>query len=178
MRQLGEHIDTSVMTVTANAAGEPASYRCAYPKMRRSSVPHKPAQHSERPVHHAQPCPTPPSQPAAIAEEARIFSGTAICFDQRRRAPRPRDAGLRTGTSSSSAMRVRAVGMRDVPAAEDAQRPGPQQTTALVTDGRFSGTNNGCLSAMSRGGCRRTDRPVKDGDQSASTSTQKSSSST
>ena len=68
------------------------------------------------------------AKPAAIAEEVRQFTGTAICFD-----------GEHEGPQGGPGMREMYLTLKML------NGQGLAKSTALITDGRFSGTNNGCF---------------------------------
>lgn len=89
------------------------------------------------------------AKPAAIAEEARIFKGKAVCFDGE-------DAALEAISEQKikpgDVVVVRYEGPKGGPGMREMylalkmlNGQGLAKTTALITDGRFSGTNNGCF---------------------------------
>lgn len=89
------------------------------------------------------------AKPAAIAEEVRIFTGRARCFDSEEACV------AAIGNCEVQAGDVVVVryegpkggpGMREMFAAmKMLHGQGLGKATALITDGRFSGTNNGCF---------------------------------
>lgn len=89
------------------------------------------------------------AKPAAIAEKARRFTGTAVCFDGERDCIEAIKARrIRPG----HVVVIRYEGPRGGPGMREMYLPlkmlngqGLAETTALITDGRFSGTNNGCF---------------------------------
>lgn len=89
------------------------------------------------------------AKPAAIAEESRIFTGRAVCFDGE-------DAALEAISNKQikpgDVVVVRYEGPKGGPGMREMyltlkmlHGQGLAKTTALITDGRFSGTNNGCF---------------------------------
>ena len=89
------------------------------------------------------------AKPAAIAEEARNFTGTAICFDSEEECTEAvRSQKIKPG----HVVVIRYEGPKGGPGMREMYQPlkmlygqGLNKTTALITDGRFSGTNNGCF---------------------------------
>lgn len=89
------------------------------------------------------------AKPAAIAPEVRQFSGTARCFDSEEECVQAvREQRIQAG----DVLVVRyegpkgGPGMREMFAAMKMLKgQGLDKCTALITDGRFSGTNNGCF---------------------------------
>ena len=89
------------------------------------------------------------TKPAAIAAEMRVFSGRARCFDCEEAANRAiREGAIREG----DVVVIRYEGPKGGPGMREMYTAmkllygrGLALKTALVTDGRFSGTNNGCF---------------------------------
>jgi dihydroxy-acid dehydratase len=89
------------------------------------------------------------TKPAAIAREIRTFSGKARCFDCEEDA----DHAILDGqVNEGDVVVIRYEGPKGGPGMREMAKPmkllygrGLALTTALVTDGRFSGTNNGCF---------------------------------
>lgn len=89
------------------------------------------------------------AKPAAIAEEVRQFTGTAICFDSEEESIQALEEKkvkpghvvvIRyEGPKGGPGMREMAVTMKIM------HGQGLAKSAALITDGRFSGTNNGCF---------------------------------
>ncbi len=89
------------------------------------------------------------AKPAAIAEEVRQFTGTAICFDseeesiqaleERKIKPGHVVVIRYEGPKGGPGMREMASTMKMM------HGQGLAKSAALITDGRFSGTNNGCF---------------------------------
>jgi len=89
------------------------------------------------------------AKPAAIAEEVRRFTGEAICFDSEEECHRALEE-LRV--KPGHVVVIRYEGPKGGPGMREMYKPlklmngqGLALTTALITDGRFSGTNNGCF---------------------------------
>ena len=89
------------------------------------------------------------AKPAAIAEEVRCFTGTAVCFDGEEACLEAiRQQKIRPG----QVVVVRYEGPKGGPGMREMyltlkmlNGQGLAKSTALITDGRFSGTNNGCF---------------------------------
>ena len=89
------------------------------------------------------------AKPAAIKEEVRRFTGRAICFDSQEEC----DAALAEHRiKPGHVVVIRYEGPKGGPGMREMFRPmkllygqGLDVSTALITDGRFSGTNNGCF---------------------------------
>jgi len=89
------------------------------------------------------------AKPAAIAEEVRQFTGEAICFDSEEESIKALEEKkvkpghvvvIRyEGPKGGPGMREMAVTMKIM------HGQGLAKSAALITDGRFSGTNNGCF---------------------------------
>ena len=89
------------------------------------------------------------AKPAGIAEEVRKFTGTAICFDNEEACL---EAISNRQIKEGDVIVVRYEGPRGGPGMREMFRAmkllhgqGLAKSTALITDGRFSGTNNGCF---------------------------------
>ncbi len=89
------------------------------------------------------------AKPAAIAEEVRRFEGTAICFNGEEEA---NEAIAKQLVKPGHVVVIRYAGPKGAPGMPEMFKPmkllygqGLNKCTALVTDGRFSGTNNGCF---------------------------------
>ncbi len=89
------------------------------------------------------------SKPAAIQPEVRVFSGPAVCFDSEDQA----NQAIRAGEiKPGRVVVIRYEGPKGGPGMPEMATAmkmlygqGLAGSTALVTDGRFSGTNNGCF---------------------------------
>lgn len=101
-------------------------------------------------VMHGNLCPgTAVAKPAAVAEASRHFTGKAVCFDGEDAANRAIAEG---SVQPGHVVVIRYAGPKGAPGMPEMFKPmkllygrGLQSTTALITDGRFSGTNNGCF---------------------------------
>lgn len=89
------------------------------------------------------------AKPAAVAEEVRHFTGKAICFDSEDAVS---DAIAKQLIKPGHVVVVRYEGPKGAPGMPEMFKPmkllygqGLNKCTALITDGRFSGTNNGCF---------------------------------
>ena len=89
------------------------------------------------------------AKPAAIAPEARQFTGRAVCFDGEHDCV---EAIKARKIEPGMVIVVRYEGPKGGPGMREMYLPmkllngqGLGKTTALITDGRFSGTNNGCF---------------------------------
>lgn len=89
------------------------------------------------------------AKPAAIAEEARSFTGTAVCFDSEEECT---EAIRQRKIQAGNVVVIRYEGPKGGPGMCEMYQPlkmlygqGLNKTTAIVTDGRFSGTNNSCF---------------------------------
>ena len=89
------------------------------------------------------------TKPAAIKPEIRKFTGPAKCFDSEQEAS---DAILDGKITGGEVVVIRYEGPKGGPGMREMAMPmkylygrGLALKTALVTDGRFSGTNNGCF---------------------------------
>jgi dihydroxy-acid dehydratase len=89
------------------------------------------------------------SKPAAIHESVRCFTGKAICFDSEDACVEAINA-LRV--KPGHVVVIRFEGPKGGPGMKELYKPmktlngqGLAHSTAVITDGRFSGTNNGCF---------------------------------
>lgn len=89
------------------------------------------------------------AKPAGIAEEVRRFTGTAVCFDNEEACL---EAISQQKIKAGDVIVVRYEGPRGGPGMREMFRAMKllhgqrlDKSTALITDGRFSGTNNGCF---------------------------------
>lgn len=89
------------------------------------------------------------AKPAGIAEEVRNFTGTAVCFDSEEECL---DAISNRKIQPGDVLVVRYEGPKGGPGMREMFRAmkllhgqNLHKSTALITDGRFSGTNNGCF---------------------------------
>lgn len=89
------------------------------------------------------------AKPAAIAEEVRQFTGTAVCFDGEHNCIKAiENREIKPG----SVIVIRYEGPKGGPGMREMyltlkmlNGQGLSKSTAVVTDGRFSGTNSGCF---------------------------------
>jgi dihydroxy-acid dehydratase len=89
------------------------------------------------------------TKPGAFAPHLRVFSGRARVFDGEEAAD---EAILAGGIEAGDVVVIRYEGPKGGPGMREMYRAmkylygrGLNESTALVTDGRFSGTNNGCF---------------------------------
>ncbi|MGN0371456.1 MAG: dihydroxy-acid dehydratase [Enterocloster sp.] len=89
------------------------------------------------------------AKPAAIAPEVRQFTGKAICFNSEDECSEAIGKHL---VKPGHVVVVRYEGPKGAPGMPEMFKPlkllygqGLNKSTALITDGRFSGTNNGCF---------------------------------
>ena len=89
------------------------------------------------------------AKPAAIHESVRAFKGRAICFDSEDECTA---AVNEKRVKPGHVVVIRYEGPKGGPGMKEMFKPlkilngqGLSRTTALITDGRFSGTNNGCF---------------------------------
>lgn len=89
------------------------------------------------------------SKPAAIQEEVRRFTGKAICFDSEDECVSAIEAKT---VKPGHVVVIRYEGPKGGPGMKELYKPmkllygqGLAKSTALITDGRFSGTNSGCF---------------------------------
>lgn len=89
------------------------------------------------------------TKPAAIDKSMRVFSGTAVCFNSEEEATEAVQAGR---ISAGMVLVIRYEGPKGGPGMREMVRimkmlygRGLALSTAVITDGRFSGTNNGCF---------------------------------
>ena len=89
------------------------------------------------------------SKPAAIHEDARLFTGKAICFDSEDDCVKAIEAQQ---VKPGNVVVIRYEGPKGGPGMRELYKPmkllygqGLSQKAAIITDGRFSGTNSGCF---------------------------------
>ena len=89
------------------------------------------------------------TRPAAFPQSMHVFTGRARCFDDE---PDANEAILGGRIGPASVIVIRYVGPRGGPGMPEMYAPmkylaarGLAASAAIVTDGRFSGTNNGCF---------------------------------
>lgn len=89
------------------------------------------------------------TKPAAIVRKLRVFEGRARCFDSEEEA---NETILEGKVQDGEVVVIRYEGPKGGPGMREMYKAmkllygrGLALTTALITDGRFSGTNNGCF---------------------------------
>ena len=152
-KQLKSILYNDCMTVTGRTIGENAEgYRSLYPKNPEviTSLDTPFSTLAGLAIMHGNLAPdTAVAKPAAIAEEVRRFEGTAICFSGEDEA---NEAIGKQLVKPGHVVVVRYAGPKGAPGMPEMFKPmkllygqGLNKCTALITDGRFSGTNNGCF---------------------------------
>lgn len=153
MQNLGGLLDTSVMTVTGKTLQENLdAYVYEYPED--SSI----IKTVEEPfsktggvaVLHGNLCPnTAVSKPGAIAPSMHHYVGKAKCYNSEEEAE---EAILGGKIAAGDVVVIRYEGPKGGPGMREMFKAmkyiygvGLAEKTALITDGRFSGTNNGCF---------------------------------
>lgn len=152
MKKLGPHLERSVMTVTGKTLGENIdSYVSFYPEntdlIRDLEHPH--TKLGGIAIMRGNLAPdSGVSKPAAIDERVRRFTGCAVCFDSQEACVRALE---QRKIQKGDVIVIRYEGPRGGPGMREMYAPlkmlngqGLALDTALVTDGRVSGTNNGC----------------------------------
>ncbi len=150
-KNLGDILDTSVMTVTGKTLAENlAEYKFQYPEntdvVRHVDDPFSPT--GGVGILHGNLCPnTAVTKPGAILPEMHHFVGKAICFDREEDA---NEAILGGKIKPGMVVVIRYEGPKGGPGMREMYKSmkymygqGLHSSVALITDGRFSGTNNG-----------------------------------
>lgn len=153
MEELGDCIERAEMTVTGKTVGENlAGHRYLFPCTR--NVIHtaqEPFGHMGGvAVLHGNLAPaTAVTKPGAYDVSLHYFKGKAVCFDSEEAAE---EAILAKKVQPGNVVVIRYEGPKGGPGMREMYKAmkylygqGMALTTALVTDGRFSGTNNGCF---------------------------------
>lgn len=153
MKSIREKLHTGVMTAEARTLGENLdAFRNSYPAnpdlIRTMDNPHSTL--GGLAIMRGNIAPdTGVAKPAAIAPEARQFTGRAVCFDGEHDCV---EAIKARKIEPGMVIVVRYEGPKGGPGMREMYLPmkllngqGLGKTTALITDGRFSGTNNGCF---------------------------------
>ena len=153
MKVIKDSLDLDVMTVTGKTLGENlAAYKNPYAPnpeiIRPLDNPHSTL--GGLAIMRGNLAPdTGVAKPAAIAEEARVFTGTAVCFDSEEECT---EAISQRKIKEGNVVVIWYEGPKGGPGMREMYQPlkllfgqGLNKTTAVVTDGRFSGTNNGCF---------------------------------
>lgn len=152
-KELGEQLYQDCLTVTGNTIRENLNqWRNVYEENREViATLDKPfSTLAGLAILHGNLCPdTAVAKPAAIAPEVRRFEGTAICFAGEEEANQAIGKQL---VKPGHVVVVRYAGPKGAPGMPEMFKPmkllngqGLAKCTALITDGRFSGTNNGCF---------------------------------
>ncbi|MCQ2373500.1 MAG: dihydroxy-acid dehydratase [Phascolarctobacterium sp.] len=152
-KQLASKLDMDCMTVTGKTIAENLKvWRNLYAENEEviSSLDKPFSQLAGLAIMHGNLCPnTAVAKPAAIAQEVRHFEGTAICFSGEDEA---NAAIAKQLVKPGHVVVVRYAGPKGAPGMPEMFKPmkllygqGLAKCTALITDGRFSGTNNGCF---------------------------------
>ena len=153
MKYLGDLLDQDAPTVTGKTIAENVrDYIFQYPEDRNVIRPR------ENPfsatggvaVLHGNLCPrTAVTKPGAIAPNMHRFTGKAVCFNSEEEAE---EAILGGKVKDGSVVVIRYEGPKGGPGMREMYKAmkfmygtGLSKTCALITDGRFSGTNNGCF---------------------------------
>ena len=91
------------------------------------------------------------AKPAAIPDELKLFTGVAVCFDSQEACVRALEERK---VKPGQVVVIRYEGPKGGPGMREMFKPlkllygqGLSQSTVLITDGRVSGTNNGCFVA-------------------------------
>lgn len=153
MEYLGSLLDTSLLTVSGKPVAENlASHTYLYPADEAVIRPRERA-FSETggvAVLHGNLCPdTAVTKPGAIDPSMHRFTGKAVCFNSEEEA---NEAILGGKIEDGSVVVIRYEGPKGGPGMREMYKAmkymygtGLSKTCALITDGRFSGTNNGCF---------------------------------
>ena len=153
LRQMNSLINNNCMTVTGGTIGEnSAACRSLYAKNPEviTSIDKPFSALAGLAIMHGNLAPnTAVAKTAAIAKEVRHFEGTAICFEGEDEAT---EAINRQLIKPGHVVVIRYAGPKGAPGMPEMFKPmkllygqGLNKCTALITDGRFSGTNNGCF---------------------------------
>lgn len=153
MTNLKKVLDVNVMTVSGQTLSQNLdSYIYKYPKNDEviKTMENPFSQSGAVAVMKGNLCPnTGISKPGAISKEVQYFKGKAIVFDCEEDANKAILAGK---VQSGHVVVIRYEGPKGGPGMREMYTAlkylygkGLQTSTALITDGRFSGTNNGCF---------------------------------
>ena len=153
MQNLGGLLDTSVMTVTGKTLQENLdAYVYEYPEDPSiiKTVEEPFSKTGGVAVLHGNLCPnTAVSKPGAIAPSMHHYVGKAKCYNSEEEAE---EAILRGKIAAGDVVVIRYEGPKGGPGMREMFKAmkyiygvGLAEKTALITDGRFSGTNNGCF---------------------------------
>lgn len=153
MQNLGGLLDTSVMTVTGKTLQENLdTYVYEYPEDPSiiKTVEEPFSKTGGVAVLHGNLCPnTAVSKPGAIAPSMHHYVGKAKCYNSEEEAE---EAILGSKIAAGDVVVIRYEGPKGGPGMREMFKAmkyiygvGLAEKTALITDGRFSGTNNGCF---------------------------------
>ena len=153
MKQMRDILALDCMTVTGRTLGENLQeYKNPYPPNPNviSSLDNPFSKLAGLAIMHGNLAPdSAVAKPAAIAEQVRKFEGVAICFNSEDECTEAIGKRL---VKPGHVVVVRYEGPRGGPGMPEMFHPmkllygqGLNLTTALITDGRFSGTNSGCF---------------------------------
>lgn len=153
LRQLRQKLHTGVLTVTGRTLGEELDrFRNPYPPnpelIRSLDNPHSTL--GGLAIMRGNLAPdTGVSKPAAIHPDVRRFTGRAICFDSEDACEAAIEARQ---VKPGHVVVIRYEGPRGGPGMKELYKPmkalygqGLARSAAVITDGRFSGTNSGCF---------------------------------
>ena len=153
LKKLGSKLHRDCLTVTGGTLGENLDgFRNPYPAnpdlIRDMDHPHSTL--GGLAILRGNLCPdTAVSKPAAIHPDVRRFTGTAICFDSEDACEAAIEARR---VKPGHVVVIRYEGPKGGPGMKELYKPmktlygqGLATSTAVITDGRFSGTNSGCF---------------------------------
>ncbi len=153
MLQMRDHLHLSQITVTGRSLGEELrDFRNPYPPnpdlIRTMENPHSTLGGIAIMRGNLAPD-TGVSKPAAVMPEVRRFTGQAICFDSEAACEEALQARR---IKPGHVVVIRYEGPKGGPGMKELYKPmkllrgqGLASSTAVITDGRFSGTNGGCF---------------------------------
>ena len=153
MKNLGDLLETDAPTVSGKTIAENVrDYIFQYPADENIIRPRENpfSETGGVAVLHGNLCPnTAVSKPGAISPEMHQFTGKAVCFNSEEEA---NEAILGGKFAPGSVVVIRYEGPKGGPGMREMYKAmkymygtGYSRTCALITDGRFSGTNNGCF---------------------------------
>ena len=153
MQVIRPHLHTDVLTVTGQTMGENLDgFHSPYPENPEmiATLEHPHSRSGGLAILRGNLAPdTAVSKPAAIEPEVRRFTGKAICFDSEDECVA---AIEKNRVKPGHVVVIRYEGPKGGPGMKELFTPmkllhgqGLSTSTALITDGRFSGTNNGCF---------------------------------
>ncbi len=153
MKAIRDHLHTGVLTVTGKTLGDNLdSYKNLYPPnhdlIRTLDNPHSTL--GGLAIMRGNLAPdTAVAKPAAIHPDVRQFTGKAICFDSEDDCVNAIEA---CRIKAGHVVVIRYEGPKGGPGMRELYKPmkllfgqGLSRSAAIITDGRFSGTNSGCF---------------------------------